>query len=185
MCIGLAAQGIDPTTGTPVGDYVVCQPLTSAPLDFSNRGNVDLGRRIGQLLRIPHQVRTFDQHGRPSLDARMGNCGRLFHRGALLCKSCLCHLDCRALMVCRGLELVTGCTWLIGIREEPNGSSVHIWPVSTLETSSLWVSSCALFFLVKLTVHGTKGGKLLKNQTIVEFGLELNEGCWNTYGSSP
>lgn len=30
--IGLAAQGIDPTTGTPVGDYVVCQTLIDALL---------------------------------------------------------------------------------------------------------------------------------------------------------
>jgi len=153
MHIGLAAQGINPTTGTPVGDYVVCQSLTSAPPNFSNRGNVDLGRRIGQLLRIPHQIRTFDQHGRPSLDARMGSCGRHFHQGALLCKPCPSHLDCRALIVCRGLELATGCTWPIGMVEEPNGSSVQTWLVSTPETSSLWVSSCVLFFCVKLTAH--------------------------------
>jgi hypothetical protein len=153
MRIGLAAQGIDPTTGTPVGNYVVCESLISAPPDFSNRGNVELGRRIGQLLRISHQVRTPDQHGRPSLDARMGSCGRHLHQGALLCKPRPRYLDYRALTVCRGLELATGFTWPICIGEEPNGSSAHTWPVSTLETSSLWVSSCTLFFHVKLTVH--------------------------------
>ena len=62
MCIGLAAQGINPTTGTPIGDYLVCQKLIGSLFDFSNHGNVDLGRRIGQLLRVPHQVRTPDQH---------------------------------------------------------------------------------------------------------------------------
>ncbi|KAM5534000.1 hypothetical protein V8D89_012320 [Ganoderma adspersum] len=28
------------------------------------------------------------------------------------------------------------------------------------------------------------GGRLLNNQTIVNLGLELNEGCWNTYAST-
>jgi mannosyl-oligosaccharide alpha-1,2-mannosidase len=42
-----------------------------------------------------------------------------------------------------------------------------------------------LFSTPELIVHGTKGGRLLDNQTVVDFGLELNEGCWNTYGSSP
>ena len=110
MHIGLAAQGINPTTGTPLGDYVVCRSPTSAPPDSSNRGNIELGRRIGQLLRVPHQIRTSEQYGRPYLDARMGNCGRHFYQGALLCKSCLSHFDCRVLTVCRGLELATGCT---------------------------------------------------------------------------
>lgn len=63
MCIGLAAQGINPTNGTPVGDYVVRQTLTGGLPGFLNRRIVDLGRRIGQLLRVPHQVCTSDQHG--------------------------------------------------------------------------------------------------------------------------
>ena len=51
----------------------------------------------------------------------------------------------------------------------------------------IYVSSSELFPFspLKLFVSETKGGKLLNNQTIVEFGLELNEGCWNTYASSP
>ena len=28
------------------------------------------------------------------------------------------------------------------------------------------------------------GGRLLNNQTIVNIGLDLNEGCWNTYAST-
>ena len=28
------------------------------------------------------------------------------------------------------------------------------------------------------------GGRLLNNQTIVNLGLDLNEGCWNTYTST-
>ncbi|KAJ6585382.1 glycoside hydrolase family 47 protein [Mycena capillaripes] len=28
------------------------------------------------------------------------------------------------------------------------------------------------------------GGKLLKNQTIIDIALELNDGCWNTYAST-
>ena len=28
------------------------------------------------------------------------------------------------------------------------------------------------------------GGQLLNNQTIVNHGLDLNEGCWNTYAST-
>ena len=75
MCLGLAAQGIDPKTGTPVGQYVVCQTHTGTLPNLSNHGNAVLGRGIRQLLRIPHQVRTFGQHERPALDARMGHCG--------------------------------------------------------------------------------------------------------------
>ena len=88
-------------------------------------------------------------------------------------------------MVYRGLESIIGCIWLIGMGEERNGSSAHTWLVSTPETSSLWVFLGIGSFCTELTDHGTKGGKLLKNQTIVEFGLELNEGCWNTYAGSP
>ncbi|KAJ7616955.1 seven-hairpin glycosidase [Mycena polygramma] len=28
------------------------------------------------------------------------------------------------------------------------------------------------------------GGKLVQNETIVQYGLDLNEGCWNTYAST-
>lgn len=51
----------------------------------------------------------------------------------------------------------------------------------------IYVSSSELFrfFVPNPTARETKGGKLLNNQTIVDFGLELNEACWNTYGSSP
>lgn len=30
----------------------------------------------------------------------------------------------------------------------------------------------------------TSGGKLLNNQTIVDYGLALMEACWNTYAST-
>ena len=185
MYIGLAAQGIDPTTGKPVGDYVVCRKLAGALSHFSTRGNVDLGRRIGQLLRVSHQVRTSVQHERSSLGARMGHCGRQFDQSTCLCKFCWCRLGCRALTVCRGPGLVTGCTWPIGMGEEPNDSSAHTWHVSTPGTSSTWVPLAPSVPCARLTIHGSKGGRLLNNQTIVDFGLELNEGCWNTYEGSP
>lgn len=46
------------------------------------------------------------------------------------------HLDRQVLMVYRGPESVTGCTWRIGIKEGPKGSSAHTWLASTPETSS-------------------------------------------------
>lgn len=45
--IGLAAQGIDPSTGTAVGDYVVRQAPVHGDPDRLIQKSTDLGRRVG------------------------------------------------------------------------------------------------------------------------------------------
>ena len=50
MRIGLAAQGIDPSTGTSVGDYVVRPTPVGVGSDILIYENSDLGRGVRQLL---------------------------------------------------------------------------------------------------------------------------------------
>jgi mannosyl-oligosaccharide alpha-1,2-mannosidase len=54
------------------------------------------------------------------------------------------------------------------LADEDNGQIIHVG------------SHLACFF----PGNWLLGGKLLQNQTIIDFALKLNDGCWNTYAST-
>ncbi|KAF9653536.1 glycoside hydrolase family 47 protein [Thelephora ganbajun] len=128
---GLAAQGIDPSTGTPVGDYVTWGGGSDSYFEY--------------LVKYARLSNTNDP-----LWAR---------------------------------EWATAVDSSIKVLSSRSGVGNWLYLADWYggKTKRLISSHLACFHAGNFIL----GGKLLKNQTIVEFGLELNEGCWNTYGSSP
>ena len=63
--LGLPGQGIDPSTGNPVGGYVVRDIESFSFLVLNPEvAPADLGWRFRQLLRVSHQICSIEQHCR-------------------------------------------------------------------------------------------------------------------------
>lgn len=58
------------------------------------------------------------------------------------------------------------------------------WVVSLVATG-FWVRLLSFNeFGFYLFIWRYQGGKILNNQTIVNYGLQLTDACWNTYNST-
>ena len=74
---GLAAQGIDPSTGAPVGDYIVGRVPLSLQLYGISLFILVVGRRLRLIFRVPHQIWPSHEWCKPTLDRHMEDCSGL------------------------------------------------------------------------------------------------------------